>query len=206
MNKIVITIPISVIDKSLLVLMLFLSSLTLDAQHKKSNWIQDKKEYTGRWRVGFGFDVSEPMGADFQFYRLSKICTNDFSIIKKLAVGTWVGKEGVIFGSLIDNSNKDIWKSGGLRYGLDLKFYIPILFNPYLGFGVEGGTRNLNDKLEFYPDAVARIGIEQKVAGIKLSTNSSLNITIFADGKFNKCLTEDFTYILPSFGIRFHFL
>jgi len=172
----------------------------------KSNWITEKKEYTGRWRIGFGFDASEPMAVDVQFYRLSKICTNDFSITKKLAIGTWVGKEGVIFGSLIDNSNKDIWKSGGVRYGIDLKFYIPIFLNPYIGFGAEGGTRNLNDKLEFYPDAVVRLGIEQKVAGIKLSTNSSLNITIFADGKFNKCITKDFSYILPSFGVRFHFL
>ena len=194
--------------RNLVLTILLLSCIGCFAQKNKgkSNWLSEKKEYTARWRVGFGFDASEPMGLDVQFYRLSKICTNDFSITKKLAVGTWVGKEGVIFGSLIDNSNKDMWKSGGLRYGIDLKLYIPIFLNPYIGFGAEGGTRNLNGKLNFYPDAIARIGIEQKVAGIKLSTNSSLNITIFVDGKFNKCLTEDFTYILPSFGIRFHFL
>lgn len=194
--------------KGLIIQILLLSSLFVCAQKNKgkSNWLSEKNEYTGRWRVGFGFDASEPMGLDVQFYRLSKICTNDFSITKKIAVGTWVGKEGVIFGSLIENSNKDIWKSGGIRYGIDLKLYIPIFFNPYIGFGAEGGTRTLNGKDDFYPDAVVRLGIEQKVAGIKLSTNSSLNITIFADGKFNKCITEDFSYILPSFGVRFHFL
>jgi len=60
-----------------------------------------KKEFTGRWRIGFGLDVSEPTGIDAQFYRLSKICTNNFSIIKKVSLGTWVGKEGVISGSLL---------------------------------------------------------------------------------------------------------
>lgn len=194
--------------KKIIILSLLLVSVSAFAQKNKgkSNWLQDKNEYTARWRVGAGLDVSEPMGVDLQFYRLSKICTGDFSITKKLAVGTWVGKEGLIFGNLIDESNGGIWKSGGIRYGVDLKFYIPIVLNPYIGFGVEGGTRNLNDKLEFYPDAVARIGIEQKILGIKLSSTSSLNATIFVDGKFNKCLTEDFSYILPSFGIRFHFL
>jgi len=192
--------------KRLFVLVFVLLSIHAFAQHKKTNWIQDKKEYTGRWRAGIGVDACEPTGIDVQFYRLSKICTSDFSITKKIAVGTWIGKEGLIFGSLIDKSNDGIWKSGGIRYGIDLKFYIPILFNPYLGFGVEGGTRNLNDKLEFYPDVVARIGIEQKVLGVKLSSSSSLNITIFAEGKVNKCITEDFAYILPTFGVRFHFL
>lgn len=194
--------------KKIIILSILLASASAFAQKNKgkSNWLQDKNEYTARWRVGAGLDVSEPMGVDLQFYRLSKICTGDFSIAKKLAVGTWVGKEGLIFGNLIDESNGGIWKSGGVRYGIDLKLYIPIVLNPYIGFGVEGGTRNLNDKLEFYPDAVARIGIEQKILGIKLSSTSSLNATIFVDGKFNKCLTEDFSYILPSFGIRFHFL
>lgn len=192
--------------KRLFVLAFVLLSIDAFAQHKKTNWIQDKKEYTGRWRAGIGVDACEPTGIDVQFYRLRKICTSDFSITKKIAVGTWMGKEGIIFGSLINKSNDGIWKSGGMRYGIDLKFYIPIFLNPYIGFGAEGGTRNLNDKFEFSPDVVARIGIEQKVLGVKLSSNSSLNITIFAEGKVNKCITDDFAYILPALGIRFHLL
>lgn len=198
--------------KSILIFLIAFAGLTIitglegNAQRKQSNWITEKNDRTGRWRIGFGIDASEPMGVDVQFYRLSKFCTNNFSVIKKLAVGTWVGKEGVIFGSLINNTNNDSWKSGGIRYGIDLKFYIPILFNPYIGIGAEGGTRNLDGKTSFYPDAIARIGIEQKILGVKLSTKSSLNITLFADGKFNYCLTKDFNYFLPGFGARFHFL
>ena len=137
--------------KRIIVLLLLLATFSSYAQKNKgkSNWLQEKKEYTARWRVGVGLDVSEPMGVDLQFYRLSKICTGDFSITKKLAIGTWVGKEGVLFGSLIDKSNNNTWSAGGIRYGIDLKFYIPIVLNPYLGFGAEGGTRNLNDKLDF---------------------------------------------------------
>ncbi len=192
--------------RKIAIIFLLLSSINVSAQKKKTktNWLQDKKEFTGRWRIGFGVDVLEPTGVDAQFYRLSKICTNDFSIMKKIAVGVWVGKEGVISSSVLKNINN--WESGGIRYGLDLKFYIPIILNPYLGFGVEGGSRNLNGSLSFYPDAVVRLGIEQKVLGIKMSSTSSLNATIFIDGKVNKCMSNDFMYILPSVGVRFHFM
>jgi len=154
--------------------------------------------------MGFGVDLLEPTGADVQFYRLSKICTNDFSILKKIAVGVWVGKEGVLTSSVLKKINN--WESGGIRYGLDLKFHIPIFLNPYIGLGAEGGTRKLNGTLAFYPDAVVRLGVEQKVLGIKLSSTSSFNATIFIDAKANKCMTNDFMYILPSAGVRFHFL
>jgi len=192
------------LSSAVVLILLLTFSIEVFAQHKKTNWLQDKKEFTGRWRVGVGLDVSEPTGVDAQFYRLSKICTSDFSIMKKISIGTWVGKEGVVFGSLIKKTNS--WESGGIRYGIDLKFYIPIFLNPYLGFGIEGGTRNLNGSLGFYPDAVARLGIEQKILGVKLSSSSSLNATIFIDGKANKCITNDFYYFLPSLGLRLHFL
>ena len=147
--------------------LLFLCT-SLHAQHKKSNWIQDKKSHTGRWRVGVGLDVLEPTGIDLQFYRLSRICTSDFSITKKMAIGTWIGTEGLILASTIDKQNKIEWEKGSLRYGLDLKFYIPIILNPYIGIGAEGGTRTLDGKEEFQPDVVGRIGMEQKIVGVKL--------------------------------------
>lgn len=191
---------------STLILLFFLFCNSAQAQHKKSNWLQDKKEHSGRWRVGVGFDVMEPTGIDFQFYRLSKICTSDFSITKKIAIGVWAGKEGILLGSIIDSQNKIKWEKGSLRYGMDLKFYFPIVLNPYIGIGAEGGSRALDGITKFNPDAVFRIGLEQKVLGIKTSTKSSLNITLFVDGKFNKCLTSDFMYIMTSGGVRFHWL
>lgn len=203
--RIGIRVPITrILLSGLFLVVLVCLELNTSAQHKKSNWLQDKKEYTSRWRMGFGIDVLEPTGVDIQFYRLSKICTNDFSILKKIAIGVWVGKEGILTSSVLKKIKR--WESGGLRYGLDLKFHIPIFLNPYMGFGVEGGTRKLNGTLDFYPDAVVRLGIEQKVIGIKMSSTSSINATIFVDGKVNKCITNDFMYILPSAGIRFHFL
>ena len=193
--------------RKIIILTLLLLSFVAFAQKNKAktNWLEEKNEYTARWRVGLGVDVAEPSGADVQFYRLSRICTGAFSITKKLSIGVFVGKEGYLLGSLIEQGNKT-WKSGGTRFGLDIKFYFPLPLNPYIGIGVEGGSRNLGGTLDFYPDAIARIGVEQKVLGIKLSSTSSLNATIFIDGKYNHCLTKDFNYILPSFGVRFHFL
>ncbi len=192
--------------RKIAIIFLLLSSINIFAQKNKAktNWLQDKNEYTGRWRAGFGVVVLEPTGVDIQFYRLSKICTNDFSILKKIAIGVWLGSEGVFTSSILTKINN--WEFGGIRYGVDIKFHIPIFLNPYFGVGVEGGDRKLNGAFDFYPDAVVRLGVEQKVLGIKLSSNSSLNATIFIDGKANKCLTNDFMYILPSVGVRFHFL
>lgn len=192
--------------KNLVLSILLFVSIGSFAQNNKgkTNWLQEKNEYTARWRVGCGINIMEPTGVDAQFYRLSKLCTNNFSIIKKISIGVWVGQEGVLTNSLL----KEIegWESGGVRYGLDFKFYIPIFLNPYLGFGAEGGNRKFNGKSGFYPDAVARFGIEQRVFGFKTSSKTSLNATVFVDAKFNKGFNEDFYYILPSLGIRFHFL
>ena len=193
--------------KCSILILILVSSLSADAQKNKAktNWIQEKNEYTARWRVGVGGDVVEPTGVDVQFYRLSRICTGAFSITKKLSIGVFVGKEGYLLARMIEEGN-NTWKSGGTRFGMDVKFYFPIILNPYIGIGAEGGTRNLNNASEFYPDAIARIGVEQKILGIKLSSTSSLNATIFVDGKYNKCLSKEFSYFLPCFGVRFHFL
>jgi len=195
-----------IVTFSTAVLLVVFCTLQLQAQRKKSNWLQDKKDHTGRWRVGLGLDVLEPTGIDVQFYRLSKVCTSDFSITKKMAIGTWVGVEGLLLGNVIDNQNKVEWKKGALRYGVDLKFYIPIVLNPYIGIGAEGGTRFLDGEEKFQPDVIGRIGMEQMILGIKLSTSSSLNITLFVDAKINKSINTDFMYIMPTGGIRFHWL
>jgi hypothetical protein len=195
-----------IVTFSIVVLLVFCGAHQLQAQRKKSNWLQDKKDHTGRWRVGVGLDVLEPTGIDVQFYRLSKVCTSDFSITKKMAIGTWFGTEGLLSGGVIDSQNKVGWKKGSLRYGLDLKFYIPIILNPYIGIGAEGGNRSLDGEEAFQPDVIGRIGLEQMILGIKLSTSSSLNITLFVDAKINKSINTDFMYIMPSGGVRFHWL
>lgn len=125
---------------------------------------------------------------------------------KKISIGAWLGYEGLISKKILEEQNNVELGKDNIRYGLDLKFYLPIFLNPYIGIGAEGGTRTINDTKEFHPDAILRIGLEQKVLGIKLSTKSSLNITIFIDGKFNKCLTSNYKYIMPGGGIRFHLL
>ncbi len=195
-----------IVTFSIVVLLMFCCTQQLQAQRKKSNWLQDKKDHTGRWRVGLGLDVLEPTGIDVQFYRLSKVCTSDFSITKKMAIGTWFGTEGFLLGGVIDSQNKVEWKKGSMRYGLDLKFYIPIILNPYIGVGAEGGNRSLDGEEKFQPDVIGRIGLEQMILGIKLSTSSSLNITLFLDAKINKSINADFMYIMPNGGVRFHWL
>ncbi len=89
--------------KTIVILLLLVSIGSYGQKNKgKTNWLQEKNEYTARWRVGLGVDVVEPSGADVQFYRLSRICTGAFSITKKLSIGVFVGKEGYLLGNLIE--------------------------------------------------------------------------------------------------------
>lgn len=104
----------------------------------KTNWLQEKNEQTARWRMGFGANVGEPIGFHLFAYRLHRICKQDFSITKRVSVAASIGREGYIFPGSIESRNAG-WGSGGIRYGLDLKVYIPFYLNPYIGVGVERG-------------------------------------------------------------------
>ncbi|MFO8023163.1 MAG: hypothetical protein R6U65_11895 [Perlabentimonas sp.] len=172
---------------------------------RKSNWLDSKKAHIGRWRIGSGLNVGEPTGLHVQFYKVSGICTKTINIRKKLSLDLGVSQEGLIFPKLI-NENNPTWDSGGFRFGLDFKIYLPIALNPYLGIGTELGTRSINSSSGFYPDLVGRFGIEQKLLGVKISTRSLFHMSFFIEGKYNYCLTEDYTMLLPTGGLRFHFL
>ncbi|QKG80700.1 hypothetical protein [Tenuifilum thalassicum] len=202
MKKIILFLPLG-----LVILQSFLLTNISHAQRQRSNWIQQKNAYKGRWRVGFGIDVTDPTGVDMQFYRLNGVCDRSFSITKKIAIGIWAGMEGIVTGPIIEKQNNDAnWESGSIRFGSDIKFYLPMALNPYIGIGFESGKRKYFGLNEMSTDIVARLGIEHKIVGTKLSTQSGLNITLFIDGKLNKSIDKDFMYITPSVGLRFHWL
>jgi hypothetical protein len=174
-------------------------------QRKKTNWIQDKKTHEARWRFGLGLHVGEPSGVHLQLYRLCRICKQSIAIRKRISIDASVSKEGYILPALVEKSNNN-WQGGGTRIGLDFKYYFPISLNPYLGIGIESGSRNLNLADGFYSDVIGRIGIEQKLFGVRISSKSLLHSGCFVECKYNKCLTNNFTYLTPSIGLRIHFL
>lgn len=188
-----------------LVSLILLTHNGLAQARKKTNWLQDNKEYTQRWRVGGGLNIGEPTGIHLQFYKLSRICQTSNSITKKLSVDISVGKEGLMFENSLIKKNTT-WISGGTRFGVDFKYYIPFYLDGYLGAGYEGGQRNIDGLTQFHSDVVGRIGVEFKILGVKLSTKSKLNARVFVEGKYNKCITTDFWYFLPNFGLKFHLI
>jgi hypothetical protein len=189
----------------LLFLTLQLSQNFSHAQaRKKTNWLEDKKAHISRWRIGAGVSISD-LGVNAQFYKLSGICTKTIRVKKKFSFDVGVSQEGFLFRDLIASNNSS-WSSGGIRANVDAKIYFPIIFNPYLGIGTEFGTRKFNGISEFHYDAVGRLGIEQKLLGFKVSTKSMLHIGGFIEAKYNFSLSENFSYIIPSIGLRIHFL
>lgn len=183
----------------------FQVNTTTAQARKKTNWLEDKKSHIERWRVGVGVSASEPLGGTLQLYRLSGICKKTISIRKKFSIDISFGQEGYLFNKAIERKHSE-WKRGGMRAAIDLKIYFPLPFNPYIGLGSELGNRYLNSNLAFHTDAVGRVGIEQKMLGIRTSSSSNLHASLFVEGKYNHCLTANFKYLLPSFGIRLHFL
>jgi hypothetical protein len=191
---------------SVFFLLLVITSLNVAAQsRKKTNWLEDKKSNTTRWRIGVGANIGEPTGAHIQLYKLSSICTRSIQIKKKFSIDLSVSQEGLVFGDIIHKQNST-WEKGGTRGAIDLKVYFPMSPNPYIGIGGEIGSRKIDGAMGFNSDLVGRIGIEQKIVGVKTSTKSLLNVSLYVEGKYNYGLTKDFSYFLPTAGIRFHFL
>jgi hypothetical protein len=98
------------------------------------------------------------------------------------------------------------WSKGGIRAGIDFKLYFKMPMNPYVGVGGEFGSRTFDTGSVFSSDIVARLGLEQKIFGLKFSPTSYLNSTLFVEGKYNYCISNDFNYLVPFVGLRFHFL
>ena len=172
---------------------------------KRTNWLEDKKSHITRWRIGVGFAVAEPTNFHVQLYKLRGICTQTIRIRKMLSVNLSASYEGLLFGEYIAQQN-ELWTSGGARAGLDFLFYIPIGLSPYIGIGADIGNRTFDGPAVLSPDAIGRLGFEAKVLGIRTSNKSQLHASFFAEAKYSYGLKHEFAYLLPSLGLRVHFL
>lgn len=187
---------------------IFLVCLNSHGQRRKRNsngpnWLEQKQAYESRIRYAGGFHLGQPTGIHLQFYKVRDICTSGITINKKVALDLSLGYEGFLYKEQLANQDSS-WLPGGFRFGLDLKYHFPFIFNPYLSAGYEGGTRAIVSMKNFQSDLVFRLGGEQKVAGFRLSRNNSMIIRLFAEAKYNHCLTYNCTYLSGNFGLRFH--
>lgn len=181
------------------------SSVALSQSRKQTNWVEDKRSHITRWRLGLGVAAAEPTGAHIQLYKLRGICTQTIRVRKMFSVNLSVGYEGLMLSEQIIKQN-ELWETGGLRAGISFLYYIPLGFSPYIGVGGDIGTRTLNGESVSSPDAIGRFGLEAKVLGIRTSTRTLFHASIFAEAKYSYGLRHDFSYLLPSVGLRFHFL
>jgi hypothetical protein len=174
-------------------------------QRKQTNWIEEKKSHITRWRIGVGANGVEPLGANIQLYKLKGICSQTIRIKKKLSLDLSLSKEGYVVPQLINGNNN--WEKGGLRLGLDFRFYFSTaFFSPYIGVGVESGTRVFDNQSNIHSDFVGRVGVESKLIGIRTSSKSLFHMSYFIEGKYNYGLNSSFSYISPTFGLRAQFL
>lgn len=197
----------SIVKFSLFLFLILSISPSLHSQaRKKTNWLEDKKSHISRWRIGAGIHAGEPTGVNVQFYKLSGICTQTIRIKKKFSIDISASQEGYLYNKRF-NDQITGWEKGGIRGNIDFKLYFPIyLLNPYVGVGGETGTRVIENKKAFSSDVVGRIGVEQKILGLRTSTKSLLHASIFIEGKYNHGITHKYSYLLPTIGIRVHFL
>lgn len=189
----------------LLIVFLLCYSNSFAQRKNRPNWVQEKQSHITRWRVGMGAHFGEPSGLHLQLYKVSGICTKTINIRKMLSLDVSASQEGKIFREFIIKQNPT-WEMGGVRAALDAKVYFQVLFNPYIGLGTEMGTRNLDGESVFAVDGVGRVGVEYKLFGFRTSSTSMVHGNLFAEGKYNHGLNQDFRYLLPTLGIRIHFL
>lgn len=164
--------------------------------------LQQKNKYNNRIRLALTTDFSTPAGAGLEFYRAKALCNHNIAAAKKRSLTISYFDES-LFIPEFRNLQGYNW-SGGQRVSAVIRYHIPMPLSLYFGFGYEGGTRILDGISQFNHDATGNIGFEFKFFNKMLTKKAILGTNIFVEAKGNYCLTNNFYYILPAFGLKFH--
>lgn len=160
------------------------------------------------YRAGVGLQASDPAGISIQVFR-GFFCSNSNGFA---TYGVWelnAGKEnmfGLSRGKSIDGNT---WLKGGFRVEVN---YMQPLFSVgfgsssvqlYAGLGIQTGTRR-QDAAEAKVPATGGNGLgrlEFSTAGFE-SGRSLLFLSVYADWRYHRDFTNNFSYTGPGLGIR----
>lgn len=176
--------------KVCLIILIFIPNLII-AQSMYDNWIAGQKA----WRFDYGFTAGANSGIQIQaFVPKANRCKY---LLKSYAIETGVYYEGLIFNKYLTDKNPT-WQKGGIRAELAFIYYPTLMIpfvRPFIGAGVEAGTRKINDLSPFCADIIGKVGVEI------LFNKKSGPVYLRVSGKYNKGLLDNSTYILPELSL-----
>lgn len=181
-------------------------------------WYNQLKSEHKRSRFGMGINGADPLGLSFEIFK-GDFCSNGNGY---LASSVWIlnfGVENVLeMPDLIDGSinyaNQGPVKIGGMRaeFGVQIKLFSIILkkmtIQMHTGPAIEGGTRNyylLTDNQNVSTTDFAANGhlrLSFMPSGIAVG-NGLMFISFHGGLKYQYVLTEEYSYLRPTFGISF---
>ncbi len=177
---------------AIIVTIILMSFSNLFSQTMYDSW---KRSQT-RWHSDLGISFGPASGLQFQYFNTRRNTCK--TLVKNKAIDFGLYYEGLIFGNDL-KTKIDKWEKGGYRAELAFLFYpnIQITGNRFfIGGGVESGSRKIDGEQLFQSDFIAKFGWE-----LSLISFTGLPIVIRTSLKYNKCMNNNFTYLLPTVGL-----
>lgn len=149
-----------------------------------------------QWRTDIGLSIGPASGIQIQYFTPRR---NTCKVLnKKMGFDFGVYYEGLLFSK--DLSTKlEGWEAGGFRGNISFVFFPDLRIEAnrfFMGVGTEVGTRMVGGEQTFLGDFIAKLGWELSFMPI-----NGAPIVIRTTLKYNKCLKNDFTYLLPTIGV-----
>jgi hypothetical protein len=143
-----------------------------------------------------GISLGPTTGIQFQYFTPRRSTCKTLN--KRIGFDFGIYYEGLLFGKIIENKTLK-WEQGGYRGNISLLYFPDFRIKSnrfFLGGGIESGTRKIDSEQLFQTDFIAKLGWEYSflpITGAPIVARLSL--------KYNKCLSYDFFYLLPTIGI-----
>lgn len=203
------------LSKTLFVTLLFLGTLSVDAQ----NMYDMQKAYQNKWRATFGVGGVEPIAFHAQFYK-------GFSCkgLRGWILEAQVGVEGMVYKTAGKPYMGGIWDKGAIRYSFSYNRRLFMGLSDYIksvgilgGFGIQAGNRNYmdldqNEKTRYAVGPMLNVNLEVYAMDKRISKDQYLGIIIFVEYIYHREFQKEFfvssnVFFISRFngGIRLNF-
>lgn len=162
------------------------------AQSMHDSWMRGQSS----WRMDMGLSIGPTSGLQFQYFTPRRSTCKTLN--KKIAFDFGIYYEGLIFSKTIEPKLTN-WESGGYRGNISMLYYLNSRIKAnrfFFGGGIESGTRKIDGTHLLQTDFIAKLGWELSFMPL-INAPIVLRLSI----KYDKCLNNEYSYILPTIGL-----
>jgi len=180
--------------KLLMIVFGYFVFIETNAQTMHDSWMRGQTS----WRTDIGISIGPTTGIQFQYFTPRRNTCKTLN--KRIGFDFGVYYEGLIFSNDLKTKLPN-WEKGGYRGNISLLVFPDLRIKAnrfFIGGGIESGTRKISGDQIFQTDFIAKVGWELSFLSLT-GTPVILRISL----KYDKCLNNEFTYLLPTVGLIF---